>query len=288
MKKITSLLVLSTLFLASCGGEAANSPTGSASGAVSGGTITIAASEIPHAEILNDAVKPLLEEKGYSLKVTILDWTLQNDGVYNSDYDANYFQHRPYLQQYDSGSTAYSADYTYTKVFPVATVHFEPLRIYAGKKKASEFASSKTTATYEICNDVSNEIRALDLLVESGVISSYQKDAEGNPINLPSNIVPIEESLLVASLQDYDYAVLPTNSALTGGLSGDPSLPVESDSVKDLRANVVAANVSKYKSDEAYKAKIDALADCLLSPSVDSYIQTKYSGVISTAQKDLR
>ncbi len=274
MKKPFALLLLFPLFLTGCGDSSK--------------TITIAASEIPHAEILNEAVKPLLEEKGYSLKVTILDWTIQNDGVYNNDYDANYFQHRPYLQQYDSGSSTYSESYVYTKVFPVATVHFEPLRIYAGRKSASEFESSKKTATYEICSDVSNEIRALDLLVSSGVIDSYQTDEKGNPINLPSNIRAIDENMLVASLQDYDYAVLPTNSALTGHLNGDPSLPVENDSVKDLRANVVAANVSKYKSDSVYKAKIDVLTDCLLSSEVDNYIQTKYSGVISTAQKDLR
>ncbi len=276
MKKLSTLLLLSSFFLAGCGSSDSSK------------TITIAASEIPHAEILNEAVKPLLKEKGYSLEVTILDWTLQNDGVYNNDYDANYFQHRPYLQQYDSSSSTYSEDYVYTKVFPVATVHFEPLRIYAGKKSASEFESSKKSATYEICSDVSNEIRALDLLVSSGVITSYQTDENGNPINLPSNIRAIDENMLVASLQDYDYAVLPTNSALTGHLNGDPSLPVESDSVKDLRANVVAANVSKYKSDSVYKTKIDVLADCLLSSEVDSYIQAKYSGVISTAQKDLR
>lgn len=276
MKKLSALLLLSSLFLAGCGSSDSSK------------TITIAASEIPHAEILNEAVKPLLKEKGYSLEVTILDWTLQNDGVYNNDYDANYFQHRPYLQQYDSPSSAYSEEYEYTKVFPVATVHFEPLRIYAGRKSASEFESSKKTATYEICSDVSNEIRALDLLINSGVIDSYQTDENGNPINLPSNIRAIDENMLVASPQDYDYAVLPTNSALTGHLNGDPSLPVENDSVKDLRANVVAANVSKYKSDSVYKTKIDVLTDCLLSSTVDSYIQTKYSGVISTAQKDLR
>ena len=276
MKKTISLFLLSALFLSGC------------SNGDSSKTISVAASEIPHAEILNEAVKPLLEEKGYKLNVTILDWTLQNDGVYNGDYDANYFQHRPYLQQYDSGKTAYSETYTYTKVFPVASVHFEPLRIYAGKKTAAQFASSKATATYEICSDVSNEIRALDLLVSSGVISSYETDKDGNPINLPKNITPIAEELLVASINDYDYAVLPTNTALTGKLTGDNSLPMESDSVKDLRANVVAANVSKYNSDSTYKAKIDVLADCLLSSSVSSYIQTKYNGVIASAQKDLR
>ncbi len=276
MKKFAGLLAFATI-LALAGCNSNNEKV-----------ITVAASEIPHAEILNEAVKPLLKEKGYELKVTILDWTLQNDGVYNGDYDANYFQHRPYLQQYDSGATTYSETYTYNKVFPVATVHFEPLRIYAGKKSAADFESSKTTATYEICNDVSNEIRALDLLVSAGVIAKYDVDEKGNPINLPSNIHTIDENLLVSSLSDYDYAVLPTNSALTGKLTADPSLPTETDAVKDLRANVVAANVKKYNDDTAYKTKIDVLADCLLDKMVDAYIQTKYSGVISTAQKDLR
>ncbi len=276
MKKFVSLLAFTTvLSLAGCN---SNEKT----------KITVCASEIPHAEILNEAVKPLLKEKGYELEVKILDWTLQNDGVYNNDYDANYFQHRPYLQQYDSGTTTYSTDYTYKKVFPVATVHFEPLRIYPGKKTAADFETSKTTATYEICNDVSNEIRALDLLVSAGVIEKYDVDDKGNPINLPSNIKTIDENLLVSSLSDYDYAVLPTNSALTGRLTADKSLPSETDAVKDLRANVVAANVTKYNNDSAYKTKIDALTDCLLDATVDTYIQTKYSGVISTAQKDLR
>lgn len=276
MKKFVSLLAFTTvLSLAGCN---SNEKT----------KITVCASEIPHAEILNEAVKPLLKEKGYELEVKILDWTLQNDGVYNNDYDANYFQHRPYLQQYDSGTTTYSTDYTYKKVFPVATVHFEPLRIYPGKKTAADFETSKTTATYEICNDVSNEIRALDLLVSAGVIEKYDVNDKGNPINLPLNIKTIDENLLVSSLSDYDYAVLPTNSALTGHLTADKSLPSETDAVKDLRANVVAANVAKYNNDSAYKTKIDALTDCLLDSTVDTYIQTKYSGVISTAQKDLR
>lgn len=251
-------------------------------------TITVCASEIPHAEILENAVKPLLEKEGYSLEVTILDWTLQNDAVKNLDYDANYFQHRPYLETYDGGLSDYDSSYTYKNVFPVATVHFEPLRIYPGKKSASEFEKIKKTATYEICNDTSNEIRALDLLVNAGVIDSYEKDSNGNPINLPSNITPIAEDLLAASKDDYDYAVLPTNTALTAKISADSSLPSESDEVADLRANVVAANVNEYKVNETYKTKIDVLTTALLSNSVASFIETNYQGVIQVVQKDLR
>ncbi len=276
MKKLSKLIfVLPLLTLFSCQGSKEN-------------VITVAASEVPHAEVLNNAVKPLLEKQGYTLEVKILDWTLQNDAVVNGDYDANYFQHRPYLQQFDSGSSTYSTSYTYTKLFPTATVHFEPLRIYPGKKTAAEFETNKTTATYEICNDVSNEIRALDLLKKAGVISSYDVDEKGNPINLPSNITPIAENLLVSSLSDYDYAVLPTNSALTGKLTASETLPVESDEVKEKNANVLAASVTKYKSDETYKKKIDVLTDALLSTEVSSFIKTQYQGVITVAQTDLR
>lgn len=250
--------------------------------------ITICASNTPHGQILNEAVKPLLEEKGYKLEVTILDWSIQNDAVYNLDYDANYFQHRPYLQQYDSSLPNYVESYTYTKVFPVATIHFEPLRIYEGKSKASDFETKKKTATYEICADPSNAVRGLDLLVENGIIDSYEVDKQGNPINLPSNITLISEELLAQSLADYDYGVLPCNTALTGNIEGNDLLPREKDTVQDLRANVVAANVNEYKNNIEYKAKIDALTDALLDSSISNYIKETYNNVIVPSQKDLR
>lgn len=277
MKNIKALLLsaVSLAGLVSCGDNSSSN------------VITIAASESPHALVLENAVKPLLKEKGYDLKVTILDWTIQNDGVYNNDYDANYFQHRPYLQQFDSGNATYSEDYTYKKVFPAAEVHFEPLRIYAGKSSASDFEAKKTTATYEICSDVSNEIRALDLLVANGVISSYETDNSGNPINLPSNITLIDENHLVAQKDDYDYAVLPCNTALTGNLTADTSLPVESGDVADLRANVIAANVSKFASDTTYQEKINALVDAVLDESVATYINNTWNSVIVPVQKSL-
>lgn len=262
------LLTLSTL--TSCGESAT--------------TITVAASSSPHAEILNGVVKGLLEEKGYTLEVSELDWTIQNESVYQRDYNANYFQHRTYLQGYDSGdeNIEFSEDYTYQKVFPVVGVHFEPLRIYPGKSTAAEFEAKKTTATYCICADSSNAVRALDLLVDQGVIESYDLD------NLPSNITKIAEEQLAVVLPDYDYGVLPANTALTGNIAADPSLPIENDSVRDLRANVLAASVSRYKSDEVYKTKIDVLADALLDEKVAEFIAETYSNVVADARKDYR
>lgn len=252
--------------------------------------IKVCASETPHAEILNDAIKPLLAEKGYQLEVTTLDWTIQNQSTFDGDYDANYFQHKPYLQQFDSNSANYNESYTYSKLFPTTAIHFEPLRIYEGKSNATDFENNKQTASFEICADPSNAIRALDLLVNAGVISSYEKDSSGNPKEdtLPSRIKLISEEMLVANIKDYDYAVLPCNTALTGNVKVNESLPTESDEVKELRANVIAASVNKYKEDTTYKAKIDALTDCALDSSVSKYIKEKYNGVITPVLIDYR
>ena len=86
-------------------------------------TITVAASELPHAKILNEAVKPLLEEQGYKLKVSVLDWTLQNDAVAHDEYDANYFQHIPYLN-----ANNLTGD---KELVAAAKVHYEKLCLYA-------------------------------------------------------------------------------------------------------------------------------------------------------------
>lgn len=273
MKKIFLRLFLSGLFLvsglSSCSKDASR-------------TISVCASELPHAQILKEAVKPLLEEKGYNLQVTILDWTLQNDAVSNNDYDANYFQHIPYLDTYNPGED---------KVFAVCKVHYEPLRIYAGKARS---AVTDPKATFEICNDVSNGTRALDLLVANGILSSYAKGKDGNAdfSKLPGNITAVAENLLVASLPDYDYGLLPCNTAMVGNIDGNSdankNLPTESESLASEKANVLAANTTKYKSNTEYKAKIDALADALLSTDIKTYIQDTWKGVVLTFQEDLR
>ena len=127
-------------------------------------TIYVCASELPHADVLENAVAPILKEKGYTLKVTVLDWQLQNDAVANKDYDANYFQHIPYLETY-TGSV---------KLFASAKVHYEPLGIYKGKATGA-LSEGKTFA---ICNDESNAIRALELLQAKGVINNIPVEAK--------------------------------------------------------------------------------------------------------------
>ena len=133
-------------------------------------TIYVCASGVPHAEVLRGAVKAELEKKGYTLKITELDWTMQNDAVAGGDYDANYFQHLPYLNAY-AGKT---------ELFAACKVHYEPLGVYYGKAvPGTPLSEGKTFA---ICNDSSNAARAFSLLAQKGVID---KEAEGE--NYPVN-----------------------------------------------------------------------------------------------------
>lgn len=249
-------------------------------------TIYVCASELPHADILENAVAPILKEKGYNLKVTVLDWTIQNDSVANGDYDANYFQHVPYLE-------TYAGD---IKLFAAAKVHYEPLGIYKGAA-TGELATGKTFA---ICNDESNAIRALELLQAKGVIETLPVDAEGKLTITGSSwtsengvtVTLIAEELLVASMADYEFVCLPCNTALTGNVDGALQVAKEDDAeLVAGKANVLAARVDDYKNDEVYKAKIDALTDALLSKAVSDYVNEKWGGAItcdSSSQIDLR
>lgn len=131
------------------------------------GTITVVASEAPHAEILR-AIKPVLKSTyGYDLSVTVQDWSIQNNTVANKEADANYFQHCPYLEEYNSKNG--------DKLLAVSKIHYEPLGVYkGGKTKNTEFFNG---AQIEVCNDPSNGQRALDLLVYKGYLKSYDLKA---------------------------------------------------------------------------------------------------------------
>lgn len=258
-------------------------------------TITVCASEIPHAEILNGKVKDILKAQGYTLEVSVLDWSIQNDAVAQKDYDANYFQHVPYLNTY-AGSVALAA---------TCKVHYEPLGIYYGKSTEKTLAEGRS---FIICNDPSNAVRALQLLEAKGV---FAKATEGDnyPIsesgegyeNFNSSkwtsvsgveITLIPEENLVASMPDYDFACLPCNTALTGNVGADKRIAVESDPAQvGGKANILAVRKDDYISDETYKTKIDALTDALLSAEVAAFVQSKYNGVIlcnADTQIDLR
>ena len=282
--------ILSVCLIASCGlfsscGKSAK-------------TINVCASDVPHAEVLNECVKDILAKEGWTLKVTVLDWTIQNDSVASGDYDANYFQHVPYLNTY-TGST---------KLFASCKVHYEPLGIYYGKATTgTEVTAGKTFA---ICDDVSNAIRAFNLLTAKGVISktaegeNYPVNEDGETLNMSETsktwtstsgdvtVTLVAENLLVSSLADYDFACLPCNTAYTGNVDSSKRAAVEDDAAEVAgKANIIAARVDDYKNDADYKAKIDALTKAMLSKEVSDFFAEKYLGSMtcdSTTQIDLR
>lgn len=288
MKKILILLFAVAFCFASVFGVGCNDSK----------TIKVCASDTPHAEVLNGIVKQELAKKGYKLKVKVLDWQEQNNAVANGDYDANYFQHLPYLQEY-TGSI---------KLFASCKVHYEPLGIYYGK--AAVGTSVTDGKTFEICDDTSNAIRAFQLLEAKGVISkeaegnNYPVSDDGSDLNLGDvakewkskdgavTVKLVAENLLVPSMKDYDFALLPCNTAYTGNISSDKRAAVEDDPSQVAgKANIIAARVNDYLNNEEYKAKIDALTEVMLSKEVSDYFATKYLGAMicdNTTQIDLR
>ncbi len=276
-KRIFYVLTVLVLFLTLCLGAGCTNKDK---------VIRVCASELPHADILENVVAGLLEEQGYKLEVKVLDWTLQNDAVASKDYDANYFQHVPYLETFTGD----------VKLFAACKVHYEPLGIYKGKA-TGELTEGKTFA---ICNDESNAIRALELLKDKGVIDNLPVDAEGKLTITGTSwtaengvvVTLISEELLVASMADYDFVCLPSNTALTGNVNMNKQVAKEDNAeLVSAKANVLAARVADYKNDAAYQAKINALTAALLSKEVSNYVNEKYGGAItcdSSSQIDLR
>ena len=247
-------------------------------------TIAVCASEVPHAEVLNGAVKKIVEEKGYQLEVKVLDWTIQNSAVESGDYDANYFQHVPYLESGDQKDT----------LVATCKVHYEPLGIYRGKSNGN-LTDGKT---FSICNDTSNAIRAFELLKAKGVLNTIPVENDeltftGNKYTIGDiTVTLISEELLVATMNDYDFTLLPCNTAYTGKVSKDKQVAKEDDANQvALKANILAVRKNDYLKNESYKEKIDILIDALLSKEVRDFFNEKYLGAMtcdSSSQIDLR
>lgn len=241
-------------------------------------TIVVGASSTPHAEIL-EQVKAALEEKGYRLEIRIYDdYVLPNTGVENGDLDANYFQHKPYLDWFNAEKG--------THIVSVAAIHYEPFGLYGnGITSVSEIAEG---ATVLIPTDGSNQTRALFLLAAQGLITLREGakptdtlttlDITGNPKNL--EIVPVQADLLTAQLKNAkagSVAVINGNYAIGSGLKIADALATESaagDAAKTY-ANIIAV-----KSGNENSEKIKALVEALQSDAVREYIRTRYNGAV--------
>ncbi|WP_367598539.1 MetQ/NlpA family ABC transporter substrate-binding protein [Pseudomonas fulva] len=236
-------------------------------------TLTVAATPVPHAEILN-VVKPLLAKQGVELKVKeFTDYIQPNVQVAEKRLDANFFQHQPYLDEFNKAKG--------TDLVSVTGVHIEPLGVYSTKtQKLDELPSG---ATVVIPNDATNGGRALLLLDKAGVIKlkdntnilSTVKDVAENPKNIKFR--ELEAATIPRVLTQVDAALINTNYALEAKLNPEKdALAIEgSDSPY---VNILVARPDNKDSEDMKK-----LAAALHSPEVKQFITEKYKGAVVPA-----
>ena len=236
--------------------------------------IVIGASPSPHADILKVAKKELKKE-GYELEIKeYSDYVQPNTALESGDLDANYFQHKPYLDDFNKKKK--------THLVSAGMIHYEPFGIFPGKTKTLK--DLKKGATVAVPNDTTNESRALLLLQDQGLIklkdgaglTATKKDIVENKKDLA--IKEIEAAQIPRSLKDVDIAVVNGNYALQAGLkvNKDALATEDADSVgAKTYGNIVAVKKGNEKS-----AATKALIKALKSDTVKKYINDKYDGAV--------
>ena len=290
MKKAFAIALSAALALglAACGGTSSSSaapssaPAASASGSEAAVTLTVGASPAPHAEILEQAAA-LLAEQGIALDIVEFDdYVMPNTALAEGSLDANYFQHQPYLTNFNAEQG--------TDLVSAGSIHYEPLGVYAGK--SSDLANVPDGAQIGIPADATNGGRALLLLQDNGVLtlkdgidldyfrnagdilfSEYDGIAE-NPHNV--EIVAMEAANLPASLPDLDFAVINGNYAIPAGIA-DKLLASEDASGE---AAQVFANIVAVRAGDEERAEIQALVNVLKSDEMKDWITEKYEGSV--------
>ena len=237
-------------------------------------TIKVAASATPHAEILEEA-KPILEKEGWDLEVTVFDDYVQPNLVVESgDFDANYFQHIPYLDNFNEEQG--------THLVNAGGIHYEPFGIYPGTKKTLDDLEDGDTIA--VPNDTTNEARALLLLQDNGVIAlkdgagleATVKDIEENPKNI--QIEELEAAQVSRVKDEVAFVVLNGNYALQAGYS------VSKDSIahetSDSEAAKTYVNIIAVKEGNEDNEAVKALVDVLKSDEIKDYINETYDGAV--------
>ena len=261
MKRVLASIAAATLTLALAVPAAAE------------GTIKVAASPTPHAEIL-EAAKSILADEGWDLEVTEFeDYVQPNLVVESGDFDANYFQHITYMNDFNAENGTHLVD--------AADVHYEPMGIYGGK--SNDLNNIPDGASIAVPNDTTNEARALQLLAAQGIITLPEgsdqnvtkKDIVENPHNV--NIVELEAAAVPRALEDSDFAVINGNYALAAGLTADDGLAFEGD---DSLGATMYVNVLAVKEGNENNEAVKKLAAALTSDECKKFIEEKYNGMV--------
>jgi D-methionine transport system substrate-binding protein len=264
MKKLLAFLT-TTLLLVGC--------SSSSSDPTEGQTLTVAATAVPHAEILKQ-VKPILAKEGVNLEIKVFaDYVQPNAQVAEKNIDLNYFQTKPYLDTFNREHK--------TDLVIVTGVHIEPFGAYSRKYKSIEQLPNGATVT--LPNDPSNQARALLLLAKNGLITVNDpnnelvtpKDIIANPKNLVFK--PLEAAMLPRTLDEVDLALINTNYALAAGLNPTKDALF----IEDGHSPYV--NYLVGRPDNQNDPRVQKLAKALTSPEIKAFIEQKYRGAVLPA-----
>ena len=274
MKKVTAIILTGILTLGVLTGCQSNSKAEEKGSSEDAKTIKVAASATPHAEILEQA-KSILKKEGYQLEVTVFDDYVQpNEVVESGEFDANYFQHVPYLESFNEEKGTHLVD--------AGDIHYEPFGIYPGTKKSLDEISEGDKIA--VPNDTTNEARALLLLQDNGIITlkdgaglnATVNDIEENPYNV--EIVELEAAQVARVTGETAYVVLNGNYALEAGYSvAKDALAYEKS---DSEAAKTYVNIIAVKEGNEKEEKIQALVKALKSDEIKEYIEKTYDGAV--------
>lgn len=251
--------------------EAGGSQAGAGGQSAGGEVIKVAASSVPHAEILEQAA-PILAAQGYTLEVTeFSDYVQPNLVVESGDFDANYFQHIPYLEEFNEEKG--------THLVNAGGIHYEPFGLYPGIE--TDLANIER-ATIAVPNDTTNEARALLLLQDNGYIklkdgvglTATVNDIVENPHNI--KFVELEAAQVPRTLPDVSFGVLNGNYAMEAGMTvAKDALLFESE---ESEAAATYVNVIAVKEGNENSEKIKALVEVLKSDAIKEFINENYNG----------
>ncbi|MFZ3496413.1 MetQ/NlpA family ABC transporter substrate-binding protein [Streptomyces sp. 5.8] len=236
--------------------------------------LVVAASPSPHADILKFVQDNLAAKDGLKLEVKeFTDYVLPNTATQQGQVDANYFQHVPYLDDFNKKNG--------TDIVPVVNVHLEPLGLYS--KKAKALTDIKAGQTIAVPNDPTNEGRALQLLAANNLITL--KEGVGTAAKLSDitdkkglEFKELEAATVPRALNDVDAAVINGNYAIEAKL-----VPAKDAIVLEKAEGNPYANILAVKKGNENDPRIQKLAKLLNSPEVKKFIDDKYEGSVIPA-----
>jgi D-methionine transport system substrate-binding protein len=282
MKNIKKIITLLFVLLLVCGCSSKGGSEEPAADAAEDKKITVGVNPVPHAEILENAVKSVLAEQGWELEVVVYqDYVLPNENLVAGELDANYFQTLGYMNNQN--------DTHGWKLKAVKGVHIEPMGIYSDKY--TSVADIPDGAHISVPNDEDNRTRAIQFLIDHGFLNQIEGELSANTVNgnaeaNPHNYVieELEAAQLPLALADVDASVINGNYALGAGLpESHPALEIESfDAETSIRRTNFVVVVEGNENSE----KIQALVAAITSDAVQKYIDDTYKGAVITSFVD--